>query len=263
MGFKAKKAAVMHNRLFLVGVMFLSAVFLTANCLAGNGPLMIEDPWPPYTVGKFGEAPEGIAVEVNREIFRRIGVEPRLALYPWKRVLKMAEVGNADGIMLLMKTKERQAFLLYTDKLFSNVDRVFANTDSRKVSIQSLKDLKHYRLGYVYGFVYGDSVDNLLFRLAPKTFSAYTPEDNLGELANKRVDFIIESRHVVKSILEKKPGWTGKVHEIDLDLESYDYYMGISKKSKYAGRIREINKVISDMKKDGTMDRLAAGAKAD
>ncbi len=223
---------------------------------------MVEDPWPPYTIGKSGKAAEGIAAEVTREIFRRIGIEPRLELWPWKRVLKMAEVGKADGIMLLMKTEARQAFLIYSDRLFSNVDRVFANTESQKIPIHSLEDLKYYRLGYVYGFVYGDSVDNILFKLAPKTFSAYTSEDNLGELASKRVDFIIESSHVVKSILERHPDWEDKVHELDLKLESYDYYMGISKKSKYAGHIREINRAISDMKQDGTMNRLISGGKA-
>lgn len=243
-------------------LVILGVVFSYFNCIADEGPLMVEDTWPPYTIGEIGTPVGGIAAEITKAVFRRIGVEPRLELFPWKRVLKMAEIGKVDGIMLLMKTKERQAFLVYTDKLFTNIDRVFANNSSEKIVIQSIEDLKDYRIGYVFGYAYGDRVDTLLFKLSKKTFKAYTPEENVENLVIKWVDFIIDTSPVVERILGDNPGWADKVHELDFDLKSYDYYIGISKKSKYATRIQEINKVISDMKQDGTMDRLRAGGKA-
>ncbi|WDP89624.1 MAG: amino acid ABC transporter substrate-binding protein [Desulfobacter sp.] len=221
---------------------------------------MVEDPWPPYTIGEYGEPSGGIAVDLTREIFRRIGLVPRLELYPWQRVLKMAETGKVDGIMLLMRTKEREAFLVYTDKLFTNMDRVFSNRKSHSTPVRTLEDLSDFRLGYVLGYVYGDKVDNLLAKLAEKAFAAYTSEENLRYLVDGRVDFIIESRNVVQGILSLHPEWAGRIHEMDIEMETYDYYMGISRKSKYASRIKDLNSAIAQMKSDGTMDRLAGGA---
>jgi polar amino acid transport system substrate-binding protein len=244
-------------------LMAYSVMSSTGLSYADNGPLILEDPWPPYTFGEDGQPDGGIAVEITKTIFRRIGLEPRLGLFPWKRVLKMAEMGRADGIMLLMKKKDREAYLVYTDKLFTNRDRVYGNNDTKNITLKSLSSLKDFRIGYVMGYSYGDTVDKLLSSSEQRKISGYTPENIIASVVNKRVDFIIEIKPVVDSILKNNVGWTGNIHEMNIELETYDYYMAISKKSKYVSYIPKMNKVINQMKQDGTMDRLVAGGKAE
>ncbi len=254
-------------RVFFKGLLsvllFVGIAGLSELVLAEEGPLIIEDPWPPYTYGDIGEPNGGIAVEITKTIFRRIGLEPKLALFPWKRVLKMAKQGDADGIMLLMKTEERETYLVYTDKLFTNKDRIFANNDTRKLAPTSLEALKGYRIGYVMAYAYGGSADEFLNSPGLKKRGVYTPKDNVELIINKRVDFIIEIKPVVDSLLKNNSSWVGNIHEMNIDLEPYDYHMAISKKSKYIRWLKKINQTIAEMKKDGTMNRLITGGESD
>lgn len=248
---------------FLLTLVMTSILGFPNITSAADQPLIIEDPWPPYTYGEFGPPEGGVAVEITKTIFRKIGLEPRLALFPWKRVLKMAEHGDADGIMLLMKTKEREEYLVYTDKLFTNRDRIYANSDTIKTAPVSLMDLSEYRFGYVMGYVYGGAVDEFLSHPGPNKVHAYRSLDNIELMINKRIDFIIATKPVVDNALNTNPSWVGKIHETDIHLEAYHYYMALSKKSKFVTYVNQINQAIAEMKRDGTMDRLAAGGRSD
>ena len=53
----------------------------------------------------------GVAADIVREAFRRMGRPVRIGIYPWGRSLSMAESGQADAIFTIDKTSEREARL--------------------------------------------------------------------------------------------------------------------------------------------------------
>ncbi len=61
-------------RVFFKGLLsvllFVGIAGLSELVLAEEGPLIIEDPWPPYTYGDIGEPNGGIAVEITKTIFQ-------------------------------------------------------------------------------------------------------------------------------------------------------------------------------------------------
>ena len=113
------------------------------------------------------------------------------------------------------------------------------------------------------GYSYGDAVDKFLKFPELKAVGADKSIDIVKQIINKRVDFIIEIKPVVDAILKANPSWVGAIHEMDVELDAYDYYMAISKKSKYISWLDRINQVVEKMKNDGTMNRLTAGGKSD
>jgi len=76
----------------------------------------VEDPWPPFALGKAGETPEGgLIVELMEELFKRIGQPLRMELCPWKRCIYMVQNQKADGLMLTVKTPEREKFAYFPE----------------------------------------------------------------------------------------------------------------------------------------------------
>ena len=90
---------------------------------------LADSPWPPYTLGEVGQpAAGGLVVDLVRQIYGALGIDVRIEMHPWKRVLKMVEYGRVDGPTMLMKTSEREAYLVYTDPVF----------EARKCSISGM-----------------------------------------------------------------------------------------------------------------------------
>ena len=76
----------------------LIACLMTVNVLAASPELpppflLVEDSWPPYARpdGK------GLSNSIVRHAYRAVGLEPRIEVRPYARVLAEVEHGQADG----------------------------------------------------------------------------------------------------------------------------------------------------------------------
>lgn len=85
------------------------------------------DPWPPYVIGTLGEeATEGSCIDLVQQVFARLNdVDVSFPLMPWERALREVRDGNKDGIVLLLKTPEREKYMAYTDPLFTSYNLVW------------------------------------------------------------------------------------------------------------------------------------------
>ena len=50
-------------------------------------------------------------------------------LIPWNRALREVEIGTKDGIVVLLKTQDRERYLEYTEPLFSAASLVWYSRD--------------------------------------------------------------------------------------------------------------------------------------
>ncbi len=73
------------------------------------------DPYPPWSIGEAGAKPGGgIAFEITRELFARMGLQTREFVYPFKRGIQRIKDGDEDVILMVLQNEERDEFMLFT-----------------------------------------------------------------------------------------------------------------------------------------------------
>ncbi len=91
----------------------------------------------------------GPLVEVVQTVCVRLQQDCTITLYPWRRALRLAEQGQADGIFTLVRSPQRQQIFHITRMLVTSHYSVFARDDSTFVFHQP-SDMAGRRVG-VYG----------------------------------------------------------------------------------------------------------------
>lgn len=217
-----------------------------------------DSPWPPYTLGEVGQpATGGIAVELARKVYGALGIETRIELFPWKRVLKMAEFGKIDGPTLLMKTPERENYLAYTDAVLEARELLYYRTDRLGVfDWESFSDLKKYTIGLVAGYTYGDAFMKAIDEHGLKIERAVSSDVNFQKLYAGRIDLFLEDEVVAGAFFRTHDSWKEAFDFAANPVTVYDYYMAVSKKSPAIALLPELNQVIKKMKSDGSIKRL-------
>ncbi len=247
-------------KLFTLAV-FLFAISFQAH--AGAAVTMSEDLWPPYTLGKEGTTPTGgIAVEFTNEIFKRIYVKVDLKLFPWRLCLKQMKHGTRDGLMLLTKNAERSEYLDYTDVIMEDRDfiwyepKTFNKKFKQNFKWETFEDLKPYLIGQSAGFNYGDEFKAAVTDLNLTVQTATKDVFNFKKLLLNRIDIFICNETTAKSIFNSDPKLKDKFKFAVKPFKVVQFHMAFSKKSSSRGYIPLINKTISAMKKDGTIDKI-------
>jgi polar amino acid transport system substrate-binding protein len=136
--------------------------------------------------GRFG----GAYVEIVGELARRLGRGMRIHECPHKRCLKLLENGEADLIIGVRRSPEREAYLqfLQTPYRRSSADKVFYVRRSESNSLARYDDLYGRRIGVKNGSEYFDRFDadsRLVKDIGPNNLT------NLQKLLLRRVDVVV------------------------------------------------------------------------
>lgn len=215
-------------------------------------------PYVPYVYGEIGgTASRGIAVEIVHEVFRRIGVRVQVDLYPWRRVLKMAETGQSDGICLLMKTAEREDYLVFSDVVFIGEEvLLYDTTRYPDFTWEDFSDLTEYTIGLVDGYVYGRAFMDSIEALSLTVEYADDSPANLRKLTAGRVDLVVEERYAAAAMLKDLGADGEKIRAASAPVSEYSYYMALSRQSPASEAVAAVNEALAAMKADGTIDRI-------
>ncbi len=220
------------------------------------------DPWPPYVEGELGgEADGGIAIELVKRIFDRFpGTEVSFPLFPWNRALRAVETGSEDGIVLLLKTPEREQFLEFTEPLFEAQNLVWYSTERFPAGFQwlTLEDLDGYTIGITMGYSYGDEIDLAIESGALSVTPVPTVEHLFAMLARNRIDSALATDAVGYALAEEYAA-IAEIVPASKATGTDVYHLGFSKKSPARRMIPDINRVISELRADGVIDRLIGG----
>jgi len=245
----------------LGGVLIIAAMAASAApgaAQTGEAVQLVDTPFPPYIEGEYGGAPTGgIVPLILAELEARTGRTLRLTLHPWKRVLKMLRVGQADGVTLLIRTAERETFLRYTTVLLESRESFYYNT-ARLEGFQwrTFRDLEGYRIGLVDGHTYGQPFMQALSMLDLTVEYAGDTESAFRMLAAGRVDLVLEDDTVASSQLAANPSWLDVLDRAEQPVAVYPFHMAFARKSPYADLVPEIDRAIEAMRSDGTLESI-------
>lgn len=110
---------------------------------------------PPYVLEAGHAAGDGIDVDIAREALRLGGgYRLRVERLPWRRVLAMMELGEADFTAAVRDTPERRRFLAFSRGYGATVQHDFYALRERGPLVRQLEDLAGLRVGVVAGFAF-------------------------------------------------------------------------------------------------------------
>lgn len=242
------------------GLAIFVALILNSNFdfVAAQSLQLVTLQYPPYAYQEsdLGEV-KGIAVEVLKEALRRLQQPIQISVYPWARSLKMVEEGSADAIFTAYKTTEREAFADFSNEvLMPQVIALFVLKNSGIQFDGDLSKLANYRFGLVRKISYGNLIDNAVSQgILTQIDYANSGEHNLTKLLGQRFDILVSNKYGALDILQQK-GWQDKVRELQPAVENVPSYIAFSKKRNLSSLRDRLDKVLLQMKKDGSYERI-------
>lgn len=211
--------------------------------------------YPPLSWTRDGE-PTGITLTILSEALgRRMGLEVRHTLYPWKRAQELVREGREDALITQPTPARREYAEIGTERIMSinytlYVDRSNQNFDALR-AVRRLDDLRPFVLGQLRGSQWAER--NLEgFRVQWVT----SIDQNLKKLAAGRIDGFIGNAYVTPITITRL-GLQENIVEIrEALLREIPYHLVLSKRSPHLGRLARFDEVVREMKADGTIDAI-------
>ena len=117
----------------------------------------ISKPWSFKQNGEF----TGINADIVIQTIRRMGHEPDIVFVPWKRALLEIRQANSLGIVLVMKTMDREKYMHFSNPISSVANRLFKRK-GHSIVWGSDTDLREYSIAAINGYAYNPSFMKLL-----------------------------------------------------------------------------------------------------
>lgn len=154
--------------------------------------------FPPYEMRNAEGELQGFHIELIKIISEKINISPRYVTLPWRRGLFEMGQGRADAMLAVIKTPERERYLLFLEgnSLTHVVDSicVLSKHPIVKTYNGNLKQLKSNSIGLVKGYRYADEIEGADF--LNKLYLAKDDRQLLKLLLLGRIDVAVVERHV-------------------------------------------------------------------
>ena len=248
--------------IFIIGLLLFSFSF---NVKSDETFYWVDDnSFAPYIYSNEKSQPQGLFHEIVNEAFLRLGINYKLNLYPWARAQQMLKVGKADG-MVTIATSERLKSFVASNAIFTESLKVFYvkdNVNKEKIkNISSLSELDQFSMVSYLGNGWAkENLQHVSVTWAPSYSNA------IQMLAVNRADIFLGLKHSVLFNINKLTQSSlkiksrlNKIISTNLVLTKMPYSLLIRKDSKFANIIPQFNNVITEMKYDGTLDKIVEG----
>ncbi|MCP3923366.1 MAG: amino acid ABC transporter substrate-binding protein [Desulfobacterales bacterium] len=205
----------------------------------------------------------GIDVDVIKEMAKRANITVEFRLVPWVRVLISIEDGLVDGGFPLFVTPERQKYSIYTQVPVHRTLYMAYCLQENKNKYNKLSDLYGQKVGKLRGISVSPAFDTATKNGDIELYEMNRYSQLLKMVYFKRLPVIVGKRSTVGLYLKKhkRKEVVGKALT-DLDKNGKTgrkAFLVISKKSKIPNKIellKKINRIMTQMKKDGTIERI-------
>lgn len=206
---------------------------------------------PPFMFGKDGKA-AGIYPQIISLAFAKLGVPVTLEAKPWKRALAEIDEGKA-GVGGIYKNDERAQKYDFSEPILTENTAVYFNK-SKPVDFKSVADLKGKRVGVIRGWSYGDEFDAARKAGSITADEVTSDKVNFQKLAEGRVDVVLAIEEAGKAVIKAEK--LSAVEQGKVFLASNKAHLAFAKSAKQTELLAKFNKVIADMKQDGTLEKV-------
>ncbi len=216
--------------------------------------VILADEQPPTNFTDDGGNITGIAVDMCKEIQKRIGNNDQINLVPWKRAYETALIKPNVIIYTMARTPEREEKFYWITKVASRKWFFITNSDF-KGRINNLNDAKKLKS---IGIIRGDVRQTFLLRSGFTNLEeADNYEQSILKLKGERVDAILYERIGLSSIIaklgEKYKLESFKIHSSPNSSQSW---IAMSKNGTSMKDVQLWQKTSNSIKADGTFQKI-------
>jgi polar amino acid transport system substrate-binding protein len=225
-------------------------------------PLLAAETWrvvgdeqfAPYSfVGQYDDTPRGVDVDMVAAVMKEAGIAYSLRLYPWERVKRMLERGEAEMAFQFAGTPERKAQYELVGPIRTG-STVFMTT--ARTSIQdwkSLDDFAPFVIGQVRGYAYDSSFDKADLR---RDTSAQNPRQLVSMLLAGRIDIIIGDRTQLLYFIQEQRALE-QIRILPTPLVEMPRYVAFAKGDEK--RARQFAAALERVRASGTLEQILRG----
>ncbi|ACS80853.1 substrate-binding periplasmic protein [Maridesulfovibrio salexigens] len=212
------------------------------------------DYWPPFRIKQQNDKLSGIDIDMMALIGKRMGVDFSITRIPWPRCLLYMKSGKKDFMTGIAKTSEREKYIVYSDTPYYSCRPAFYSLKNSGFIINEYEDLKKVDVGYTRNSAYFPRFDT---DSSLKKIDKDSEKQLLDMLTAGRLDVIIGTDCQVDYELNLRNQQGIIVKQPYIPDYSIDLYIGASKKSRWNFRMRELNKVLRELKEEGAIKDIA------
>jgi polar amino acid transport system substrate-binding protein len=252
-----RSSATLTVLILLVGA--LSACDRTSNPAAPDSASAIiasgHPEWPPIMFQR-GAVIDGAGPALVKRIFDVLGVPVSFPYTgTWDEVQAKAKSGEVDILVAAYKTTEREGYMVYSDPYTTDPVAIYV-ARGKAFPFSGFDDLVGRRGIAMVGDSYGQAFDD--FAAARLNLRRATTADEAFDLiAAGQGDYLLYSLYAGNDYL-KKSGTTSQFESLPKFVAEENFYITISKKSRYVTYVSLINQEIAKNKANGTVAALIA-----
>lgn len=249
----------MVKKLIIIALATLAALGL---CRAED-IIIPMDPWPPWKLvdpRSWEVDPQGLDNRLIEALLTTYNetfdadLRPSYGGYPWKRCLDMMKKGDADLISGVLKSPERQDFLIFLEPPYKTKSaKVFYARKGEAQRIAQYRDLYGLTIGVQAGVRYFQPFDD-----DPEIRKEEAGDDlsNLKKLQYGRIDALISTETQADYLIAK----LGLGEQIEKASFRYDYelpvYFALSRQSPLAPDHAQFSRAIGKLAEQGVFERI-------
>lgn len=201
--------------------------------------------FPPYEYVEDGKI-VGIDVEIAEEISKRLGYELKIMDMEFNTIISSIESGKANiGLAGMTVTEEREKSVSFSTPYAKSVQQIIVTKNS---DIKGLDDIKGKKIGTQLGTTGDIYAKDDFGEEAVQSFDKHA--DAILALKSKKIDLVMIDEMTAKAFLSNN----GDLKALDTPYADEEYAIAINKINKEL--LKNINGVIADMKKDGSLDKI-------
>ena len=239
-----------------LGIYLVSLLFFQSPACYSRDFIILANPQQPF---KFQEDSQllGIDVDIIDLLMKKINVPYEIQLIKSDaRIQAQARSGKADMLILFSKKPSRIVYLIYPTQSYVNLTWNFfiQKKDEGRIQFNSLNDLKGLRIGATKDISYTPEFWNAGLNLQMVSRN----DLQISKLLKNRIDAV--PLNTINTLYEeKKRGTLAQLSYLPKPLKSKPYYNVFTRASNHPDKKRvmeEYDKIIKEMKKDGTIQSI-------
>ena len=234
----------------LVFLLFLFPLFSLGYVNADTIKIVSDTAYAPFEFKDTDQTYKGIDVDIINKVAEIKGWNIQMSYPGFDAAVNAVQAGQADAIMAGMtKTKERENVFTMSDTYY-DTKVVIATTKSNKIT-------KYEELsGKTVGVKNGTAAQRFLESIKDKygfTIKTFDTGDLMNNsLSTGAVNAIMDDKPVIEYAINQ-----GQDLSINMDGEAVgSFAFGVKKGSKYEYLVTEFNEALTQMKKDGSLDKI-------
>ncbi len=205
--------------------------------------LIVTDPFEPFVFPSDAEL-KGLDYDVTEAVFHMLQIPVEIKFYPFSRCLYMMRNQEADALIDLVRTEERNTYMVFPEEPLSDTSLIIFYHKGNRPQIETLDDLKFYQIGAQVSSEYPQQLAKVMVNREDVRLM----EQNFHKLVFDRIDIMVENR-IVGRYVASKLGILDQIEVLELP-KSFptQYYLGFAKKEGHEHLAEQFSQALVQFK---------------